>query len=412
MPRGQIKVTATSHGRFGSIITYKLNRVADPKGFNGRVPAQKHGRLGCKVQSVGAAALIATASIAHARCSTPMSRAPLPTQCHRVMEVSRIDLSKRAEELAELMFDTVSPSDLAEDPSHFGSAKVYISYPPDRAGNPSDNDLQRAEGSGRIVFSGSEKCNRIIDVFQRFPIRIMLPNIDGRAVEEAVLINSAGGIAGGDQLEFDVTALANASIAVTSQAAEKVYRALDEPARITTKLKACESARLAWLPQETILFNSGQLNRETEIELSSGAELLALEWLVLGRAARGEEMVGGHIIDSWRVNKDGRLIWAESLRATTEMFPHLQRKALFSNCKAVGTLIYFGPHLDTRLKFLRDIAPSLVCHCAATSVGGVIIVRFAATVPSDLRLALHSFLQQFSRELGPGPFRVPKMWSC
>ena len=197
-----------------------------------------------------------------------------------------------------------------------------------------------------------------------------------------------------------VTALANASIAVTSQAAEKVYRALNEPARITTKLKACEAAKLAWLPQETIVFNWARLSRQTEIEISSGAELLALEWLVLGRAAHGEEMTGGHITDSWRVKKDGRLIWADSFRVTDEMFPHLHRKALLSNCKAIATLIYFGPHLDARLEFLRDIAALLQCHCAATSVAGLIIVRFAATMSSDLRLALRDFLQQFEPRAG------------
>jgi urease accessory protein len=133
---------------------------------------------------------------------------------------------------------------------------------------------------------------------------------------------------------------------------------------------------------------------------------------VLGRAAHGEKMVGGHITDSWRVKRDGRLIWADCFRATDETFPHLNRKALLSNCKAVATLIYFGPHLDVRLERLREIARSLECHCAATSVSGLIIVRLAAMVSSDLRLALRSFLQQFSRELGPGPFRVPKMWSC
>jgi urease accessory protein len=260
--------------------------------------------------------------------------------------------------------------------------------------------------------SGSEKGTRIMDVFQRAPIRIMFPRDIGGAVEEAVLVNTAGGVAGGDRLEIAVTALANASIAVTSQAAEKVYRALNEPARITTKLKACEAAKLAWLPQETIVFNWGRLRRETEIELSSTAELLALEWLVLGRAAHGEVMVGGHITDSWRVKKDGRLIWADSFRATDEMFSHLHRKALLSSCKTVGTLIHSGPCPDTRLELLRDIAASLPCHCAATSVAGLIIVRFAARVSYDLRLALRSFLQQFSRELGPGHFRVPKMWSC
>lgn len=194
------------------------------------------------------------------------------------------------------MFDATSPSDLTHDLTPFGSPEV-------RGGTPSDNDLQRAEGFGRALLSGSEKGSRIVDIFQRSPIRIMFPGAGGGAVEEAVLVNTAGGIAGGDRLECGVTALANASIAVTSQAAEKVYRALNEPARIATKLKACEAAKLAWLPQETIVFNWGRLSRETEIEVSSGAELLALEWLVLGRAAHGEEMVGGHIADSWRVKK-------------------------------------------------------------------------------------------------------------
>ena len=303
------------------------------------------------------------------------------------------------------MSDVPVPSDRTDNVGPFGSREVP-------GGNPSDKDLQRAEGSGRIVLSGSEKGTRIMDIFQRFPIRIIFPGISGAAVEEAVLVNTAGGIAGGDRIESDVTALANASIAVTSQAAEKVYRALNEPARIATKLRVCAAAKLAWLPQETIVFNWGRLRRETAIEVSSGAEMLALEWLVLGRVAHGEEMIGGHITDSWRVKRDGRLIWADAFRTTDEVFPHLHRKALFSNCKAVGTLVFFGPDLNARLEFLRAIARSLACHCAATVVRGLMIVRFAAQVPSDMRPGLRHVLQQFSRELGPGPFRVPKMWSC
>ena len=303
------------------------------------------------------------------------------------------------------IFDVRSPSDRTDDLCHLGSPEV-------RGRNPSDKDLQRADGSGRMVLSGSDERTRIVDVFERSPIRIMFPGSDATAVEEAVFINTAGGIAGGDRLDCDVTVLANASIAVTSQAAEKVYRALSEPARISTKLKACEAAKLAWLPQETIVFNRARLHRTTEIELFSGAELLALEWLVLGRTAHGEVVVGGDITDSWRVKKDGRLTWADSFRVTDEMFPHLHRRALLANCTAIATMIYFGRSLEKRLEFLRGITRSLGCDCAATLVGGLIVVRFAANESSALKLALRTFLEQFSRELGSGPFRVPKMWSC
>jgi urease accessory protein len=302
------------------------------------------------------------------------------------------------------MFDAISPPDLIDE--------LSFSHTPDVSKNlPSDRDLQRADGCGRILLSASENGTRIEDVFERSPIRIMFPRT-GHAVEEAVLINTAGGIAGGDQLECSVTALTSASIAVTSQAAEKVYRALYEPARVSTRLKAQQSAKLAWIPQETIVFNRARLHRATQVELFSGAELLALEWLVLGRAAHGEVVVGGNIIDSWRVKKDGRLIWADSFRITDEIFPHVTRKALLANYKAVATLIYFGPYLEKRLDFLREIIPSLGCNCAATLVSGLIVVRFAAKESSDLKLALRSFLEQFGPELGAGPFRVPKMWSC
>jgi urease accessory protein len=267
---------------------------------------------------------------------------------------------------------------LAGEARHFG-------LPEWRGKNLSDSDLQRADACGRLVLSGSEKGARIVDVFQRSPIRIMFPRV-GCAIEEAVLVNTAGGIAGGDRLKFRVTALANASIAVTTQAVEKVYRTSNEPTRIATKLQVCEAAKLAWLPQETIVFNWGRLSRETEVELYPGAELLALEWLVLGRAAHGEEMVSGHITDSWRVKKDGRLVWADTFRITDDVFPHVHRKALLSNCKAIATLIYFGPHLDAWLEFLRNTAAAPECHPAATAVAGLVIVRFAAKASYDLRL--------------------------
>src|SRR5215510_6227886 len=262
----------------------------------------------------------------------------------------------------------------------------------------SDEHLQRAKGSCRIVVKGSEEDTQIVDVFQRSPLRVIFPRIGGAGVKEAVLINTAGGIAGGDQLECDVTALAKASIAVTSQTAERVYRALDKPAHILTKLKVSDGARLAWFPQETIIFNWARLQRETEVQVSPGAELLALEWLVFGRAAHEEQLVGGQLSDGWRVKKDGRLIWADTLRVDEEVFPHLKRRALLGNCKAIATLIYFGPELDKRLELLRGISSSLDCLCAATSVGGLIVVRLAAETSSNLKLALRALLQHLETE--------------
>ena len=281
-----------------------------------------------------------------------------------------------------------------------------------RTDRASEKSLQRADGCGRLVLTSCGTGTQIEDVYERSPTRIMFPRTGHRAVEEAVIINTGGGVAGGDRLECSVTTLPGASIAVTSQAAEKVYRAIHDPARVTTRLTAHESGRLAWLPQETIVFNGARLQRMTEVEVFSGAELLALEWLVLGRAAHGEIVAAGSVLDGWRIKKDGRLIWADSFRINDEVLMQISRKALLSTFNSIATLVYFGPDLKRKLDCLREMLTSLGCNCAVTFVSGLMVARFAAEQASDLKLALRSFLQQFEVVIGSGPFRVPKMWSC
>ncbi|QOG21567.1 MULTISPECIES: urease accessory protein UreD [Bradyrhizobium] len=263
-----------------------------------------------------------------------------------------------------------------------------------------------------MVFSSAAGGTEIIDVYRKFPMAVAFPNVDDRRHKEAILINTSGGVAGGDEIRVEVVARGNASVAVTTQAAEKVYRALDRPARILTRLRAEGAARLAWLPQETIVFNQARIARRTEIDVSSGTELIALEWLVLGRIESGEEVLGGHVLDSWRIRLDGRLIWADGFLVSDQVFPQLRKTALLSNWKAIATMIYFGPGLETRLERLREIGASLECACGVTMVGAIIVIRVAAIASVDLRRCLRRFLDQLNHELGYGPFGVPKMWSC
>ncbi len=62
--------------------------------------------------------------------------------------------------------------------------------------HPSDKDLQRADGCGRIVLSGSENGTRIEDVFERSPIRIMFPRTGHCRVEEGCKPASPPGLHG------------------------------------------------------------------------------------------------------------------------------------------------------------------------------------------------------------------------
>lgn len=280
------------------------------------------------------------------------------------------------------------------------------------AEDSSDKNLQRAEGSCRIVLGGSEKGTRIMDVYQKSPTRVLFPQTgDGRA-REAVLVNTSGGVAGGDCLQSTVTALNEASIAITTQAAEKIYGAINESAHITTTLILRDAAKVAWLPQETIVFNRARVHRETQIEVSSGTQLLALEWIVLGRAAHGEKVSAGSISDSFRVRKNGRLVWADTFHVAEDSFPHVSRKALLSDSTAIATLVYFGPDLEAPLQVIRDASSSPLFSCGATLVGGLLVARMAAKCSFELKTGLRDLLQALGKQFAFGPFQVPKMWSC
>src|SRR5229473_5098878 len=93
---------------------------------------------------------------------------------------------------------------------------------------------------GRLHESGSLRV--------RFPS----PEADGLS---GVFVNTAGGIAGGDRFDIDITIGEGSHLAVTTAAAEKVYRAPGEAAQLNISLKAASGAYLGWLPQETILFD-------------------------------------------------------------------------------------------------------------------------------------------------------------
>ena len=317
----------------------------------------------------------------------------------------QVSATVRAETKTSLMLDTTAVL-------HSAEVSNAIELPARRIENSSDRALQRAEGICRIAVDGAANGTRIMDLYQKSAIRILFSRTGEDRLQEAVLVNTSGGVAGGDSLESTVTALSRASIAVTTQAAERIYRALDQPARISTQLNVGSGAKLAWLPQETIIFNHARLCRRTEIEISPGSELLALESLVLGRAARGERLSGGAITDAWQVSKNGRLQWRDTFRLTDDVFSHLSRKALLWDSTALATLIYSGPDLAERLQLIRAQSVSFDCQCGSTLVGGMVVARLAARSSFELKAALRSLLQGFGTGKTPGPFRVPKMWSC
>ena len=140
-----------------------------------------------------------------------------------------------------------------------------------------------------------------------------MPNTTNGTLE-AVIVNTAGGMAGGDRFSVEIVAGDGTDVVAGTAAAEKVYRAIGADTEVTTRLSVGAGAKLAWLPQEMILFDRARLNRRIDIDLAADASLLLCEAVVFGRAAMGETVEQGALIDRWRLHRDGKLVFAENVR--------------------------------------------------------------------------------------------------
>ncbi|NJO36924.1 MAG: urease accessory protein, partial [Rhizobiales bacterium] len=155
----------------------------------------------------------------------------------------------------------------------------------------------------------------LADLYQQGSAKVRFPKVFDGAPPEAVLINLAGGITGADCLQQTIHLEAGAHAVVTTQAAEKIYRASagSTPASVTNTVSVGADAFAEWLPQETIFFDGGRLRRRFAADLHPTARLIACESMVFGRTAMGETVRTGHLSDGWRVTVGGRIVFADGL---------------------------------------------------------------------------------------------------
>ena len=65
-------------------------------------------------------------------------------------------------------------------------------------------------------------------------LRVRFPSPEGEGLS-AVFVNTAGGVAGGDRFDIEITAGEGARLTLTTAAAEKVYRTTDRPLSSTSR---------------------------------------------------------------------------------------------------------------------------------------------------------------------------------
>lgn len=262
--------------------------------------------------------------------------------------------------------------------------------------------MQRAVGHAGVSFCRKAQATRLERLFQEGCAKIRLPKpIDG-ADPQAILINTAGGLTGGDRLATEVDLGPRAAACVTTQACERVYRSTGVDAVVGNRLRLAAGSRLAWLPQETILFDGGRLSRTLEADLAGDAELVAVEAVLFGRMAMGETLRSGHLHDRWRIRRDGRLIFADDLRIEGDIAARLAPQPALAGRRAMATVLFAGA---TPERFLEPARSLIGASGGASAWNG----KFLARLVEETGLALRRRLEPLLTLLMGGR-ELPKVW--
>ncbi|MEL6817943.1 MAG: urease accessory protein UreD [Pseudomonadota bacterium] len=273
--------------------------------------------------------------------------------------------------------------------------------------------MQRAIGAGNLRTMQVAGKTRIADLYQKANAKIRIPKQHSNRLE-AVLINTAGGLTGGDQLRWSIEAGAGTTTMISTQACERIYRAQAGTADVHTQLTVESGAHCLWLPQETILFDGASLDRKLVANLDDGARLTALETVILGREAMQEKLQNIALLDSWRVHNGERLIHADAISIAGEGLEEMTNRAHMGDHLVFGTLIDAEPsRTATEQRVKLAVVEGVHKTCSRNdmiSVGVSVfdnktIVRFTARSSYHLRQSIPDLLNQ----IVPGS-TLPTVW--
>jgi len=272
---------------------------------------------------------------------------------------------------------------------------------------PADNQTQdrvfaanRAESRVSVTAEASAGVSRARHVREEGSLRVRFPGTPTDELE-AVLVNTAGGIAGGDRLEIAFAAGPGARLVVTGAAAEKIYRSLGSDASVRIKLDVARGAALAWLPQETILFDRARVTRSIDVDLAADARLILAEAVIFGRSGMGERVERGLLLDRWRVRRDGKLLFADALRLDGAIADKLAMRACADRAIAIASVLIV-PGDDAVVCSVRE--PAFSGDVGISAWNGFALARLVAETGAILRQDLSILLAL----LRGG--RLPRLW--
>ena len=273
-------------------------------------------------------------------------------------------------------------------------------------GLPSKSTLQpRAVGTAKLsVYGDAQGSTRLSDLRQSGSLKLVFPQTH-REDAEVIMVNTAGGITGGDQFALDVSVGEHARLSITTQAAERAYRAQkDEVGHVKTDITVQDEGSLNWLPQELILFDRCALRRRLSIDLAATSRLLVVEPIAFGRAAMPEVLNNVMFQDRIKISREGCPVYIDGMDFNGNVAKQLARPAIANGAGAMASLVMIEPDAKRHLSTVRSLLPQTAG--ASMLAEDVLVVRQLATDSFELRRNLIPILNHLTQNTLPLSWRL------
>ena len=257
--------------------------------------------------------------------------------------------------------------------------------------------LQRSKGSLDIGLYNNE----IKSLFQSGSSKVLLPNSYNEN-KELVLINTTGGITCNDSLKIKIN-LENSNASISTQAAEKIYAGIGEPAQVDIDI-ILKDTNLNWLPKELILFNKAKLKRIINFHLDKKSNLILCETSIFGRKAMSETIDSLFFSDIWKITIDKKINHLESININN-MSKNFKNKFTFNNHSALSTILIFGNFVDKFHHDLKKIINNINnINCEISIWDNKIVIRSIAEDNYKLKKSLKYILENIIYD------KIPQTW--
>ncbi|MEO1537101.1 MAG: urease accessory protein UreD [Pseudomonadota bacterium] len=262
----------------------------------------------------------------------------------------------------------------------------------------------RARGDIVATFGCADGETRLQTLRQAGSSRALFPRSPS-LFTQMVLTNTSGGVTGGDRFRTRISVADGAAVSVTTQAAERAYRAQPgQVGRVATTLEVGHGSRINWLPQETILFDGCDFARRLTVSLEPDATALLVEPLVFGRTAMGETVRSGTVDDRIEVIASGRCVFLDRMRLSGDMAGQLARPAVAGDARA-GAVVVFAAHTaEARLEPLRALLPKT--GGASLLQPALLVARLLSEDAFELRRSLVPVLELLHEDVMPRPWMI------